>query len=211
MLLYHLADSLCDELGCDTLRFDFPGNGHSRAEGEKVNRSNRSSFSPDTVEDVLTYVRDILGRIVVCVVGHSLGAATILRHAMENETGRRDRTFVPCYVSLCAANKSDFSELRSTPLLTIHGDADEIVPLLNAHDVDRLVKRHELRVIKGANHNFNGLMHLRDIVRFVTTFCETHSSRQREETVVADRDQHRNDKCIDDNNPNKNESRCSLC
>lgn len=45
-------------------------------------------------------------------------------------------------------------KIRNTPVLTIHGSADDTVPVADAEEFDRHITHHTLKILDGANHNF---------------------------------------------------------
>lgn len=59
-------------------------------------------------------------------------------------------------------------------VLTIHGSDDETVSVTNAHAFDRTIPRHELLIVEGADHNFNGLRHMTTLVEAVAGFVDEH-------------------------------------
>ena len=60
----------------------------------------------------------------------------------------------------------------SVRVLTIHGDEDEVVPVQDAHKFDKEIADHihRLHVIPHANHNFNGIKYIDEIVSQIVTF-----------------------------------------
>eukprot|EP00551_Chaetoceros_affinis_P009599 CAMPEP_0203676628 /NCGR_PEP_ID=MMETSP0090-20130426/25146_1 /ASSEMBLY_ACC=CAM_ASM_001088 /TAXON_ID=426623 /ORGANISM="Chaetoceros affinis, Strain CCMP159" /LENGTH=444 /DNA_ID=CAMNT_0050543221 /DNA_START=69 /DNA_END=1400 /DNA_ORIENTATION=+ len=60
-------------------------------------------------------------------------------------------------------------------VLTIHGDNDTTVPIENAYMLDELISNHTMKIIQGANHNFNGLLYMNTIVSSILDFIETNS------------------------------------
>eukprot|EP00985_Skeletonema_marinoi_P000326 scaffold116_cov139-Skeletonema_marinoi.AAC.3 len=58
----------------------------------------------------------------------------------------------------------------SVRVLTIHGHQDEVVSVQNAFRFDEEIANHSLHVIKQANHNFNGIKYLDEMVEQIVTF-----------------------------------------
>eukprot|EP00986_Skeletonema_menzelii_P002357 scaffold647_cov150-Skeletonema_menzelii.AAC.4 len=58
----------------------------------------------------------------------------------------------------------------SVRVLTIHGDDDEVVPVQDAFRFNEEIVNHSLHVIKQANHNFNGIKHIDEMVSQIVTF-----------------------------------------
>ena len=57
----------------------------------------------------------------------------------------------------------------SIRVLTIHGYEDEVVPVQDAFRFDKEIANHLLHVINEANHNFNGLKYLDEMVSKIVT------------------------------------------
>jgi hypothetical protein len=103
MLLAHLAAGLQKRLECHTLRFDFTGNGHSTGAFQYANYDGEFH----DLQTVLSFVQTKMKCRVACVIGHSKGAAAVLRTAHEQETqedvdddSSRRRRKIPCFVNL---------------------------------------------------------------------------------------------------------------
>lgn len=58
----------------------------------------------------------------------------------------------------------------SVRVLTIHGREDEVVPVQDAFRFDEEIANHSLHVINQANHNFNGIKYLDEMVLEIVTF-----------------------------------------
>lgn len=59
---------------------------------------------------------------------------------------------------------------KSCRVLTIHGSKDEIVPVTNAFEFDKLIANHSLHVIEEADHNYT--RHQDDVVYSVLSFIK---------------------------------------
>lgn len=59
------------------------------------------------------------------------------------------------------------SRIKYTQVFTIHGAADEVIPIADAHAFDRCIKQHYLRVLPGANHNYTDPDHAQLLVQQV--------------------------------------------
>jgi fermentation-respiration switch protein FrsA (DUF1100 family) len=64
------------------------------------------------------------------------------------------------------------SNIKQANVLTIHGDKDTTVPLENVQLFDDLILNHTKKIISGADHNFNGLRHLNEIVSTICDFLQ---------------------------------------
>ena len=62
--------------------------------------------------------------------------------------------------------------IQYSRVLTIHGDSDSKVPVENAFKFDLVIRNHTLRIIEGADHNFNGLRFVKSIVSMITDFLK---------------------------------------
>ncbi len=62
------------------------------------------------------------------------------------------------------------NNIRKTKVLTIHGDNDKVVSVRNAYKYDEIIPNHTKKIIKGADHNFNGCKFIDDIVGMVADF-----------------------------------------
>ena len=66
--------------------------------------------------------------------------------------------------------------IESATVLTIHGSKDGVVGVSNAHEFAKTITKHELLIIEGADHNYNGLRHLQTMVDAVAKFVHKHDS-----------------------------------
>ncbi|KAI3714559.1 hypothetical protein L6452_21515 [Arctium lappa] len=55
-------------------------------------------------------------------------------------------------------------------VLTVHGSADDIIPVEDASEFDKIIKNHEVRIIEGANHVFS--RHRNELVSAVLPFVK---------------------------------------
>ena len=74
------------------------------------------------------------------------------------------------------ASSAFVSEIRTSHVLTVHGSADTTVDVENAKRYDESISKHTLKIIEGADHNFNGLKHIGAIVGSVLGFVEENST-----------------------------------
>lgn len=217
MLLSFLAANLARKLHCNTLRFDFTGNGHSSG------RWHYGGYEVEAkdLDEVIQFARNQLKCRVSCVIGHSKGAHTVLRRAWEQE-GIPAEERIPCFVNLSGsfyvpeeyslqkrftrkqveefeasgkilletrghrkfeARNEDIEEkkhldsslvrgITSSRVLIIHGDADDIVHVRNAFKFSEAITPHDLRIIEGADHAFNGLLHMDALTEEIAAFID---------------------------------------
>lgn len=67
-------------------------------------------------------------------------------------------------------DSSPVSGITSSRVLTIHGDADDIVDVSSAYQFSDAIKPHKLKIIKGADHAFNGLKHVDELTDRISKF-----------------------------------------
>ena len=219
MLVSFLAAHLAHKLRCHTLRFDFTGNGHSTGTWHYGNYDGEAR----DLDYVIKFVQQSMKCRVCCLLGHSKGSASVLRHAWEQEKGP-DIDRIPCFVNLSGGfsvpheytvrgrftkdqesaldsngkflletrgkrkfevRKEDIEErihldsslvrhIANSHVLTIHGDADNIVHVSSAYKFSRAIQNHELTIVEGADHNFNGLRHMDVLVSTISNFISRH-------------------------------------
>ena len=63
----------------------------------------------------------------------------------------------------------------TTYILTIHGTQDEMIPVQDAYKFDNALPKsnHELCIVEGANHNYNGLKYNKQLVEAIYNFITT--------------------------------------
>lgn len=224
MLIANLASQLSSELSWHTLRFDFTASGHSSGTWKFAD------YQGDyrDLYQVARFVKEELGCRIGCIIGHSQGAAAVIKYANEHEHEHEHDNDGGgcCYVNLagrftvpndykpeavfteeqCKDLKENgkFTLLRKgasgdrslevtaedvenrilydissavhgldehgIKMLTIHGDQDKQVPVENAYKFDAVIPNHSLHIVKGADHNFNGLRFMDDIVSSIASF-----------------------------------------
>ena len=60
--------------------------------------------------------------------------------------------------------------IRRSSVLTIHGSADKTIPIEDAHEFAKYIKHHQLVVIEGASHSYNGPEHLKQMIQTAVEF-----------------------------------------
>ncbi|KAJ4708661.1 Alpha/beta-Hydrolases superfamily protein [Melia azedarach] len=55
-------------------------------------------------------------------------------------------------------------------VLTIHGDADAVIPVEDAHKFDKIIPNHKLHIVKGANHGYTN--HQAELASIVLDFVK---------------------------------------
>lgn len=111
------------------------------------------------------------------LVGISLGAALGLAVASGD---RRIKALVTYFGPL--PHGAIGADARLPPTLVLHGTADPIVPVANAHAVEALLRRqnvpHEIKLYPGQGHGFTGEAH-RDASRRALAFLDRHLAERR--------------------------------
>ena len=61
-------------------------------------------------------------------------------------------------------------------ILTIHGNEDRMVSIENAHKFSKIRRHenHELHIVDGGDHNFNGPGRVEEIVTCISKFVRKH-------------------------------------
>ena len=62
-------------------------------------------------------------------------------------------------------------------LLVLHGEADEVVPVADAHDIAVAARNVTLAIVPGADHRFSDPAHLRPAMAQATAFLAEHLAR----------------------------------
>ena len=94
VLISNLASKLSTAMDVHTLRFDFTGNGHSSGEW-KYNNVEQDYLD---IRKVVDFVENGLHCEVICIMGHSLGSASVLQYAATNAIKEKDgEGKVSCY------------------------------------------------------------------------------------------------------------------
>ena len=60
--------------------------------------------------------------------------------------------------------------IATSHVLTIHGSADEMVEVSNAYRFADAIKPHQLKIINGGDHAFNGLRHMDELTDTIEAF-----------------------------------------
>ena len=60
--------------------------------------------------------------------------------------------------------------IKKSSVLTIHGGADQTIPLEDAHEFAKNIQHHQLTVIEGASHNYHIREHSNQLVQSAVEF-----------------------------------------
>jgi alpha/beta superfamily hydrolase len=64
----------------------------------------------------------------------------------------------------------------SVAVLTVHGSKDEVVTVENAQEFEKTIQNHKLWIIEGADHNYNGLKYMKELVEIIASFVDKNST-----------------------------------
>jgi carboxymethylenebutenolidase len=113
----------------------------------------------ETVADLVTHASRLpqVDRRRVGLLGHSLGAGLAVSNAMAD---KRVSAVVEYAGSLVFIDGPPPQPLPMPPTLILHGDADNIVPVSEAHKLEALFGEwqtpYEIKIYPGAGHGFRG-------------------------------------------------------
>jgi carboxymethylenebutenolidase len=119
----------------------------------------------DTLDAALRWVatRPGVDANRIALVGTSLGAFLALSHAAIVSSLPHPQPALRCLVDLSGGLPEPYraqATSRFPPTLILHGDADDIVPITFAHDLDQLLTQlhvpHETRILPHEGHWFSG-------------------------------------------------------
>lgn len=58
-------------------------------------------------------------------------------------------------------------------VLTVHGTEDEIIPVDDAKEFDKIISNHKLYILEGADHNYTAELHQVELATVVLDFIKT--------------------------------------
>jgi fermentation-respiration switch protein FrsA (DUF1100 family) len=159
-----LHAALLHHAGLDVLLFDYRGYGRStgRASEEGTYRDARAARAtllarPEVDPGHVLYVGESLGGAVAVALAHEAapaGLVLVSTFTSVRDMARRHYPFVPA-----AAVPDAYPSLRlirelRAPLLVLHGDRDELVPLMYGQELyDAAPEPKTMHVLAGVGHN----------------------------------------------------------
>lgn len=159
-----IAKKLCSE-GFAVLRFDFRGCGESEGDIEETTLSNRVSDLESALQFIRKHVSDCIG-----LLGSSMGGCVAIITAVKDGGIKAVAAWsTPFHLSSLFTNelfthdakKYNLTEIVkkvTAPILIIHGDADELVPLYHANNLYEIANEPKmLKIIKGGDHRLINL------------------------------------------------------
>ena len=68
----------------------------------------------------------------------------------------------------------DMTLVRNTnaQVLTVHGSADTVIPIADAHKWGEYITRHELCIVEGADHSYRKPEHRQQLVAAIERFLQ---------------------------------------
>ncbi len=162
------------------LRFDMHGHGESEGNPEVID----ARQCVDDVQCALGYLRllEVVDQKRIAITGSSLGGlATTLTAAWHDQVACAVpvcpvSTFEPFrvrdikYKDLVDVNVYAEAEKIKCPVLVVHGDKDEIVPIAQSIELVKHLKKGELHIVKGADHQFSDEKHFKEMIKTVADF-----------------------------------------
>ena len=64
--------------------------------------------------------------------------------------------------------------IQRSSVLTIHGGADKTIPFADAHEFAKYIRQHQLSVIEGASHNYDGHQHSNQMIDLAVEFMTSN-------------------------------------
>ncbi|XP_020242499.1 uncharacterized protein LOC109820713 isoform X4 [Asparagus officinalis] len=141
--------------GISAFHFDFSGNGESEGTFEYGNYHKE-------VEDLHAVIQHLSKtQEVSAILGHSKGEVEY-RVTKESLMDRLN-------TNMDAAARSIDRDCR---VLTVHGSADEIIPVKDASEFAKLIPNHKLHIVEGADHGYSA--HQVELVSVVLEFLKSN-------------------------------------
>jgi len=79
------------------------------------------------------------------------------------------KTYTVTYESLQKRLNTDMKAavkgINNTRIVTIHGTEDEIIPVEDAHEYNKVIKNHTMIIVNGADHRFHAEEHCRELIQ----------------------------------------------
>ena len=192
-----------ERAGIACLRFDFAGRGASEGRLEDLSFSAQVDDLEAAVEllvargaerlglfgssmggavALLTAARDerVVAIATLAAIGHA--AAAIERNptamAAFQERGYLDtvegRLSRKLWDDACEHDILAAVRVLHAPLLVIHGENDDVVPVSDAHDIAATARNASLEIVSGAGHRFDAPGQFRPVMRDVARFFVRH-------------------------------------
>lgn len=107
-----------------------------------------SSASEEELQKTISELKAANSKLVL--VGKSAGGRLSLEHQLKHKDAK-------ALVLLAPAIKADkkFSEIK-IPTLIVHGTTDDVVPLENSRELNKIILNSKLVEVEGANHGYTG-------------------------------------------------------
>jgi len=63
--------------------------------------------------------------------------------------------------------------------MIVHGSEDDVIPVSNTDRWKELIPQAKVHIVNGADHNYNGLKFIGELVEATGSFLEPHSAKLR--------------------------------
>ena len=158
------ANYLC-EAGYNVLRFDFTGHGNSEGELNNITLTGLV----DDAKSAINFICSEMKSDTVGLTGHSLGGAVSIIASEDSRVKASCPISAPIDFSSRSIGIDSFDsdskkydmisiiKNLEIPMLFIHGNVDEIVPLNNSEVAVKNAKNAKLKVLDGVGHLFDKL------------------------------------------------------
>ncbi|GBD04343.1 hypothetical protein HRbin19_01656 [bacterium HR19] len=156
-----------EKAGFNFIRFDFRGCGES--EGDKYDLEGR-------IQDALNVINFAKSEFSdeVYFVGSSLGGTIAI---LLSEMSKGVVALCPPFVNI-GKRKIEESLKKNPPLLIIHGDKDETVPIDEGRKIYDMANRpKEFFVVQGGDHRFSNPEHLKLVIEKTVSFIASISDK----------------------------------
>ncbi|KAJ4773973.1 Alpha/beta-Hydrolases superfamily protein [Rhynchospora pubera] len=160
--------SALTRIGISSFRFDFSGNGESEGQFQFGNYWREV----DDLHSVTSYLKKNYD--IIAVVGHSKARFDLQKgikerlgegffDRLENDKtiqlvdgkGRFEVTKDSLMDRLSINMSEEVKKIKpDSRVFTIHGSNDEVIPVEDAYEFEKVICNHKLHIIDGANHNY---------------------------------------------------------
>ena len=168
-----IANRLCSE-GFAVLRFDFRGCGESEGDIEETTLSSRVSDLESALQFIRKHVSECIG-----FLGSSIGGCVAIITAVKDGGIKAVAAWsTPFHLSSLFNNElfthdakkynlTETVKKNATPILIIHGDVDELVPVYHANDLYKIANEPKiLKIITGGDHRLTNPKDRKQAIRF---------------------------------------------
>jgi len=168
-------EEILNRNGISTFRFDFFGHGESDGRLEDLTIS-------EAVDDVMNAVLFLKGRgySKVGLFGSSFGGlATLISAsrvhdllflALKSPVSDFRELDPELAIRDSENNAYEIAEKIGCPVLIVHGDADDVVPVEQSIKLEKLIKNCRLEIIRGADHDYSREEDFERMIKLISEF-----------------------------------------